>query len=602
MSSYSSSYGLGARLTAQSTQSITNLNNIRKDLDSTLQSLATGYKFNSPAENPSGSSELSRLQAKVYGVEAAISNNQFSFHALAGVDSAQSAILSTIMDIRSQVLDAASENDPDVQQALLTQVSTAINAINVYSNSVDVGGKHVLAGDAEFDLSEASGVISTDDSYIRTMLDDSFLAVSFNKNNAAEQASVSGTLNLPDSGAGESLSLFDITTERGTRRVQINATNPVNAAAQADALSTMNQQLADIGVYAEYNNDVSELFFLSKEYGDSSYVKYEHVSGVDILSGVTTSEAYGQTGTVMINGKNYNISGEYKNNGSESAEIKGEFTDTTATDATISVTTTHGSASYVLGAGDKISDNLSAINTALSSAGVEAEIDDDELIFKTIAKGNDEVIIFNNTGTDQIFTAGTDFSDAGREYENSQGLKTYVTSSELQAELSLNIDEVTNDVVNNSTLTNKNFSIQPEGGVHFHISDGSSNLDSINYGFRDLSSDALGIEKIVDNSSEFYMLDNPTGALEYLDSIISLVRSEWTGLGSFMQNNLESQTENLQQQLVSLANQKSTIADVDEAYATTRATKLQILQQANISALTTNASYAKAMTALLPSG
>ena len=67
-----------------------------------------------------------------------------------------------------------------------------------------------------------------------------------------------------------------------------------------------------------------------------------------------------------------------------------------------------------------------------------------------------------------------------------------------------------------------------------------------------------------------------------------------------MSNNLETQTDNLQNQLVSLAEQRSTIADVDEAYATTKITKLQLLQQANISALSLAGSNAKALAALLP--
>ncbi len=602
MSSYTSSYGLSTQLGAQAVQRTNTINSISKDLNSTLQQLSTGYKFTSPSEDPSGCSELTRLQSRIYGVEAAISNNQYSFNALSGIDSAQSAILNTIMDMRSQVLDAANENDPDIQQALLAGVSAAISAINVYSSSVDVGGKKVLAGEGDFDMSPASGVITVDDSYIRSSLDNSYLSLSFNKDNAAEQAVVSGVLNLPDSGAGETESIFDVTTSSGTRRVQINATTPIDNYAKADALSAMNQQLADIGVYAELDNDGTQLSFLSKSYGDSASISYEHVSGVNILTGVTSSSDTGVTGTVMVNGKNYDIKGRYNNKGSESAKISGEYTDTITTDATINLTTTNGTISYAFGAGDTVSGNLTAMNTAFATIGAEASISSGELVFKTINRGNSEAILFSNTGTDQIFDDGLNFTNTGKDYENNDGLKTYVATTELQAELALDSDKVTKDLVNNVALEDQHFSFQPEGGVHFHISDGTSNLDSINYGFRDLSSSGLDLEKIVDNSSEFYMLDNPNEALKFLDSVISMVRSEWTGLGSFMKNNLEGQTSNLQEQLVSLAEQRSTIADVDEAYATTRITKLQLLQQANISAITVAGSSAKAMAALLPSG
>ena len=426
------------------------------------------------------------------------------------------------------------------------------------------------------------------------------LSLSFNKNNATEQAAISGTFNLPDSGAGDADSVFDIATSSGTRRIQINAVNPVDSSAKANAVSLMNQELADIGVYAEMNNDGTELYFLSKAYGDSASVTYNHVSGTDILSGLGSANDSGETGSILINGKKYDLKGQYSNDGSESAEVGGEYTNTIATDATITLTTTAGSASYTFAGGDTVSDSLSSMNTIFAAIGAKAEIADGELTFKTQNSGNNEAIIYANTGTDQIITDGRNFTDTGRNFENNSGIQAYVSNTDLQAQFTFNSEKVSTDLVNSKALDDQRFSFQPEGGIHFQISDGTSRQDSVNYGFRDISASGLGLEKIVDSTSEFYLLDDPNKALDYLDSIISVIKSEWSGLGAFMSNNLETQTDNLQNQLVSLAEQRSTIADVDEAYATTKITKLQILQEANISALSLAGSTAKALSALLP--
>ncbi len=600
--SYTQSYGLSSRLTAQSIQRVNNINSIQDELSSTLNQLSTGYKFTSAAEDPAGCSELAKLQARIYGVEAAITNNQLSYNALSGIDSGQSAILNTLLDMRSQILDASDESSQSIREVILSSVSAGISAVNVFANSVDLGDKQVLAGDGEFDIERASSIIAVDDSYIRTLQDKTYLSLSFDNDNATEQAAVSGTLNLPDSATSDPAAVFDITTSAGTRRIQINASTPVDNTAKATALSQMNQQLADIGAYAELSNDGSTLFFLTKEYGDDASISYSYVSGTDILSGATTLSDSGETGTVLINGKNYSISGDYKNQGSENAEIGGDYTDTITTDATISLTTTDGTVSYAFAGGDTVSGSLSAMNAAFAAIGAKAEISDGELTFRTIGRGNSEAIIYANTGTDQILDDGRDFTDTGRDYENTNGLVTYVSNTEIQAEFNLDATKVGKDLVNGTTLSDQRFSFQPEGGIHFHISDGTTKLDSINYGFRDISASGLGLEALVDSSSEFYLVDDPTKALDYLDSIIAEVRSEWTGLGAFMKNNLEAQTESLQDQLVSLADQRSTIADVDEAYATTKITKLQILEQANISAITIANSSAKALAALLPSG
>lgn len=600
--SYIPTYGLSTRLSAQNTQRINTINKINDELNTTMNQLSTGYKFTSAAENPSGSTELARLQARISSVETAIANNEFSYNALSGIDSAQSQILNTLMDMRSQILDASSSTDEDIRETVLGYVSASITAVNVFSNAVDIGGKQVLAGDAEYDLSRASGVISTDDSYVRTMLDDTYLSLSFDKNNATEQAVISGTFNLPDSGSGDADSVFDITTSKGTKRIQINATNPVDAEAKADAVSQMNQELEDLGVYVEMSNDGTQLNFLTSSYGDNASISFSHVSGTDILNGVGSASDTGKNGTVLINGKNYNLAGKYKNDGSESAEVSGEYTDAITTDATVTLTTTSGTASYVFAGGDTVSGSLTAMNTAFAAIGAEVKIDNGELVFKTTGKGNSQVLVYSNTGTDQIFDDGTAFTDTGRDYENTDGIKAFVANTEIQAELSFSADKVGKDLVNSVALDNQRFSFQPEGGVHFHISEGTTKMDSINYGFRDISASGLGLEQLVDSTSEFYLVDDPDKALKFLDSAISLVRNEWAGLGSFMKNNLQAQTETLQDEIVALAEERSTIADVDEAYATTRITKLQILQQANISALSVASSSAKALTALLPSG
>lgn len=472
-------------LSTGSIRSLNNLQGIYTTLQRSLESLSTGYKFNSASEAPAASAEFSRLSSHIGNVQAAIDNNQESYATLGGVDTAQSSILKTLMEIRVQLQEAVDETSPDVRQALLGEVNSKLGAINNYTRSVQIGGDYVLSGEGGYDLSGGQSLLDTTKSTIRTSRQSQYINLNFDSANAAEQATVGDTYTKAALGAE---TVFEITTETGTQTVKLAAATDFTDGGIDATLQTINATLSGINAEAKVDTGTSQLYFVSDNYGDDETISYNWVYGDHILATDTLSDT-GADGSININGKQFTLT-------------------------------------------DDLSVNYSDINMSA-----------------------------------QFYFDGS----------------------------KVGVDPVT------GAPSDMQVSFEPEGGVLFQISDGTTDWDSVRYGFRDLSTDALGLDAIVDSTSESFMLNDPVAAMKLVDEAISLVRSEWSGLGSFMSDFLSSQETNLRGMIEALNEQKSAIADTDEAYETMRVTKLQVLQQANISALSAEGSYQNALAQLLPS-
>lgn len=578
-------------LNSGSYQALNNLNTIHSELDKSLQALGTGYKYSKAADNPAAVVEINRLQAKIDGVKTAVENNQQSYFQLSGVDSAQAEIIKQIMEIRTSVQDAIAEHDPSVRKALLQEVASSLGGIDNLANSVSVGGKKVLAGDGKFDISDASSLLNTEESYVRTIRKNSFLSTSFTGTNAAEQAVISDAYTLPSG----SESVFKITSDTGSRTVQL-----VDGTTLEQALSQMNQQLKDIDVHVE--EDGGSLYIISDAYGDSADVSYEHVSGAQLLNGGNTSDS-GVTGAITINGKAYDLAGEYNNTEPEKAQVASTYAASVLAGTTITIATqSQTGATYTFGVNTTIDATaITAMDTFFSNYGVRVSEVGGELVFNSKEEGNAQVISYSNTGT-QLLDDGTDFTETGRDYDPGDGLNLSVTTVDLSANFTFDSNKILKDAVSGTNPNDVHFSFQPEGGVYYQIGDDTSYYDSVYYGFSDMTSEGLGLDQLVDNSSGFYMLDNPDQALKLVDSILADVQGEYADLGSFMSDFLDTQTNNLNNLVESLTQQTNELATTDQAYETAKVAQLQIMQQANISALSVENAYNNVIAQLLPSG
>lgn len=580
-----------------SIRSLNNLQSIKTQLDQSLEAIGTGYKFNSPAENPAGSVELARLQAKISSITAAANNNEQAYDALSGVDSAQSTILKTLMEIRTAVQDAIGQSNPTILQTLVDSVSSKLGAIDNYANSVAIGGKRVLAGSGGFDLSAGSALLNTADSSIRSIRSNVKLNVSFDKQNAAQQAVISDNYNLPvssTSGSGTTESVFRITTDTGSRTVHLVADIDLE-----DAVSQINTQLDEIGVHSEIN--AGKIHFISDEYGNGANLQYTHVSGSQFLASSTSASDRGVNGSLTVNGRNYALAGTYSNNAPQQATLSGAYAGSVLAGTTITIATSDQTgATYTFAAGTTIDATaIAALDSYFSSYGVRVGTSGSQLYFKTTDYGNGEVLSYQNTGT-QLLTDGASFFKTGRDYVAGSGLALDVATTDLSAKLVFDPEKVVTNALTGVSPDSASFGFNPEGGILYQLSDEAGYYDSIRYGFADVTSEGLGADQLVDNSSPFYMLTNPSQALKLVDSILSKMRTEYSALGSFMGDFLERETDNLNGIAEALFAQQGSLADVNEAYETSRIVKLQLLQQANISALSTQNAYGNALAQLLP--
>lgn len=595
MSVITGSY-VNSGLSYGSVRSLNNLDSIHKALERSLEALGTGYKFNSAAEAPAASVAFTRLRSKIDSVNTAVENNQQSYFQLSGVDSAQSQILKTLMEIRTLVQDTIGEVNPDVRRVLLGQVSSKLGAIDNVANAVGVGGKKVLAGEGKIDLTPADSLLRVDESNIRTIRRNAYVSASFEGSNAAERAVVSDNYHLPQSSLSEAASVFRITSDKGTRNIHL-----VTDLTPAQAIAQMNSQLAEIGVHVE--EDSGKLFFITDTYGRDASLKYEHVSGTQLLTGSDSQSGKGATGNITVNGRNYAINGQYVNDAPQQATLSGAYAASVVAGTEVTIATQNQTgATYTFGAGTTIDAAAVAdMDTFFSAYGVRASLEGGMLVFKSADYGDGQVLSYSNGAGTQLFTDGASFTRTGRDYVKGDGLYLNVASTDLSATFALDPQKVVRNAITGATPQSEHFSFQPEGGVFYQIGDNAGFYDSVTYGFRNLTSEGMGLDKIIDNSSPFFMLDDPVEALRLVDSILSTMRSEYGALGSFMSDYLDKQTNTLNKMIESLNEQAGALANVNEAYETSRVVKLQLLQQANISALSSENSYSKALAQLLPS-
>lgn len=157
--------------------------------------------------------------------------------------------------------------------------------------------------------------------------------------------------------------------------------------------------------------------------------------------------------------------------------------------------------------------------------------------------------------------------------------------------------------VNKSTAAapaSSNINMTPSGGLFVQFgTDVNSNYDSAYVGFQSLKYSSLGLDAIITNSNANYMLTNPEGALELIDDAISEASAELTHTGTFMKNNLENMTNYLQGMVEDIYEQRSLILDTDQAQEMVRAAKAEMMQQAGLSALSSQMNSHKNLMSVL---
>lgn len=598
MYSSSTSSAYAGRLGGFNTMMLNNLSSTQSQLSRTLNAIGTGYRVNRASDAPADSTEITRIDAQLSGLATAIDNNQRSFAKLAGVDGVQKSIIATLLEVRDNAQKMIGENNPLLKQVLFETIAAQLGAIDTLASTAKINGKKILTGDGGFNLgNNATVALDTKNSLVRTAREGAMLSLSFSNSEAARQAVIGGLFTRP---VAPGTSTFRITTDIGSKAIQL-----AGGVSEGEMIAQINQQVKDLGARAEIKN--GDLYFTTTGYGNNYTLRYEDL-GNGVLNGVTTQDARGMSGNVRINAENYAVTGEYNNNSVETANVR-SLANTGAIGATnLTFTTENGTATFAMGAQANITAAAAAINgdANVQTLGVRAEVivdgTNNYLEISTTETGVNAYLNFNDSAG-QLFDDGRRTSVvSGYNYRPGNGLQVTYSKPEISANLTFAYDKVAANVIGGVTVPSDfSTTLKPTGGIRFQIGDNLDYYDHIKYGFRNLTSEGLGLDNILKSGSTLYALNNPTAALSAIDYALAQVQSDYGGLGAFMNGYLSSTNDALMALQSSVADEREIIADTDMAAAALDVVRLQILQQAGISSLNAGSHYAQALTKLLPS-
>ncbi|MHC4873565.1 MAG: flagellin [Planctomycetota bacterium] len=310
--------------------SINSLKAANRTLNESYTRIRTGYRINDAKDDPSGLVDSINLSRDIDAHEVTIRGNQESFLEFGKIDSAQQVIADQLVQIRNEVQGIINESDPMVRQAALDTVISYLEAIDTHANAAKIGGSPALDGNRKVSLgASATSLLNITDTHVRKYAKDTTLFMQFDNANTAEQAYTRNNYTTPTAGND---AVIRLTTDEGSKTIQITAgTNITDAAAAIDLA------LDDLGGEASVNG--GDIIVNTVEYGDDKSIRVDTVSGDNIFGAATVQDAAGVTGTVNINGTNYNLDGDLEvhySDGSLSASFQFDPTlvgVNTATDA-----------------------------------------------------------------------------------------------------------------------------------------------------------------------------------------------------------------------------------------------------------------------------
>jgi flagellin-like hook-associated protein FlgL len=463
--------------------SLNNLNRISGALTSSLERAQTGYKINRPSDNPSGFVESVKITNQISSNQTAVDNNQATLNKFSKVSNYQQAILENLKGIKSELTGILNELSPTVKNASLAKVSSLMENIDMYANTAKIGDKSVLSGAGKIGLgSSASTLLDTNVTDVRRISQGQSVYMNFQGANAAEQAYINQAYTTPTAGND---STIKITTADGTATAVINAGDDI-----ATATASLNEALEKIGGSAKVNG--GNIVASTDKYGKDQSIKFETLNGDNIFGAATVEDTAGVDGSVIINGKSYDLK------------------------------------------------------------------DDLEVQF---------------------------------------------SSSLISAKFAFDASKVAVNPTTGAAPANASISMAPEGGVYVYTGTGETNspYEAGHYGFQDLTSASLGIEDILNNSSASYMLSDPEAALKLVDKAIDNTLDASASTGVVIADTLKANINHLNSVTEELYSYKETIMNSSQAEEAVNIAKMQILQQANASAITSGINSQKTMLNLLTS-
>lgn len=286
-----------------------------------------------------------------------------------------------------------------------------------------------------------------------------------------------------------------------------------------------------------------------------------------------------------------------------------------AVDSQYEITINGQSTTLLIAAGTAGAAAASQINSALT--GIDGFANwvaaDGEIVIGTLEYGDAQQFQINKIAGDDIIGAGL----IGVQQTGVDGRVT-VNSRQyaLNGDLSVNVSDTLSSgvlafdpaqVARDATAVggvvdpanNQNLLVELSGGIQVQFGSEPTPFEGAVYGLRDLTRGALSLDRIVNNLDPAYLLTNADAALNVIDRAIDTVQRSAVDIGNIMANDLEQQNDHLLGLMEELSANFDALMDVDEAAEAARMAKIQIIQQAGISAMAMQTASQQAVLGLL---
>lgn len=254
-----------------------NLARSNRDLEGTLQRLATGLRINRGGDDPAGLITSERIGADLAGIEQAITNGERARSVIATTEASLAEVNNLLLDIKRLTVEAANTggNSQEERDAAQLQIDSAIESITRISNTSSFGGLRLLDGSLDY---ITSGISPTAISKARvngaSLIGSGSLQVDVDVVGSAQNGRLFLQPNVsPLSGAAlQSTVTLTLTGNRGVQEVSFTSGQTLTQIRDA-----INNLALRTGVEAELinGNASSGLVFKSQGFGAESFVSVQ---------------------------------------------------------------------------------------------------------------------------------------------------------------------------------------------------------------------------------------------------------------------------------------------------------------------------------------
>lgn len=277
------------------------LNNAYRDLNATVQRLASGLRITRGADDPAGLIASERLRAEISAVQQAILNTHRASTIIATTEGALNEVARLLTDIQDLIVEAANEGalSDDEIRANQLQVDSAIASITRIANSTTFAGRQLLNGSLDYITSGVdNSVINSLEIHGAQFGTRDYIPVNVEVTTSAQPAQL-----LYPAGSVTSTVTIELMGNEGATSLQF--TSGTTASAMVAAINTISDST---GVTATLSANPASGFALESEYlGSKQFVSIRVLSQTGTFytedaDGNATPRDEGRDAVALING------------------------------------------------------------------------------------------------------------------------------------------------------------------------------------------------------------------------------------------------------------------------------------------------------------